>query len=172
MNWLATLRRSGGIHALARQIGSTPSDVLAGADALLPSLLDRTRTFVTEHGGGQIGAKALLDMLAELGDGNLAAEIMGPGPLDPAAGEILLGRLYPSAQERAEAVGQAAAAGPEGADVALLERLHAPLAMLLGGYIAARAAGSSAPASGIAAIAELLGIDRSSFDPRPRRGSS
>lgn len=168
MNWLATLRRSGGIHALARLIDASPADVMAGSDALLPILLDRMRALIGERGGGQIGAKALVDLLTGLGDGNLAAEIMGPNAVNTETGEMLLGHLFASDDDRRRA--EKAAADTNGIELSLLQRLSPPLAMLIGGYIAARAGGSGAAGSGgLAGVTELLELSGSA---RPRTGLS
>ena len=169
MNWLATLRRSGGVHALSRQMGVSLADVMAGTDALLPELLGHMRDFVDRGGGGQIGAKALVNLLAGLGAGNLAAEGMGPNPIDTRNGDLLLGHLFGDPGRIAQATRVAAEAGE--VDALLLSRIHAPLAMLIGGYIAARAAGSGAEGTGgLGSVVELLKSDAA--DRRDPAGTS
>lgn len=133
MDWVATLRRSGGVNALARQIGVSPVEATAGVEALLPCLLGGFR----EVGNSEAGLPGLLARLAMLGDGNLAAEILGPGPLATQPGETILGWLLPDKAARDAAVAQAVAAS--GIDPQVAERLLPPLAMLVGGYISARA---------------------------------
>lgn len=133
MDWVATLRRSGGVNALARQIGVTPLEATAGVEALLPFLLGGFR----EIGNSATGLSGLLARLDLLGDGNLAAEVLGPGPLSTQAGETILSWLLADKTERDAVVGQAVTAS--GIDPQLAQRLLPPLAMLVGGYIAARA---------------------------------
>jgi len=146
MDWLTTLRRSGGINALSRQLGVTPADVSAAADALLPALLGGLRQTADSLGGGDAGVDALVDILVEIGGGQLAVDVMSPGPLDVAPGNRILDRaLGPEVARRAVLVEaeRSAALDPE-----LGARVLPGLAMLVGGYIAARAGGSGAEGSG------------------------
>ncbi len=133
MDWVATLRRSGGINALARQIGISPLEATSGVEALLPCLLEGFRAI----GNSPAGLPGLLARLGELGDGNLAAEVLGPGPLPVHAGETIVGWLLTDKPGRAAAIAEAAVAS--GLDPDIVDRLLPPLAMLVGGYIAARA---------------------------------
>jgi hypothetical protein len=146
MDWLTTLRRNGGINALARQLGVTPADVGAGSEALLPALLGGLRQLADSLGGGDAGVHALVDVLMELGGGQLAADVMAPGPLDTAPGAAILDRaLGPEVARRAVLV---EAERTHGLDQAFGERLLPALAMLVGGYITARVGGSGAEGSG------------------------
>jgi hypothetical protein len=146
MDWLTTLRRSGGINALSRQIGVSPAEVAAGAEALLPALLGGLRLLADRLGGGDAGVKALVDELVVLGGGQLAADVMGPGPLRTEPGNAILDRaLGPDVARRAVLI---EAERNAGLDQALGERVLPGLAMLVGGYITARAGGSGAEGSG------------------------
>jgi hypothetical protein len=152
MDWLTTLRRNGGINALARQLGATPADVAAGSEALLPALLGGLRQVANNFGGGSAGVHALVDLLMDLGGGQLAADVMAPGPLNTAAGNAILDRaLGPEVARRAVLV---EAERTHGLDQPFGERLLPALAMLVGGYITARAGGSGAEGSG-----GLTGLD-------------
>src|SRR5262245_21662840 len=137
MDWLAIFRRSGGINALARQIGQSPVDALAATEALLPALLDGLRDFAKRQGGGDAGVRALLVVIDRLGNGSLAAEVMGPGPLTADAGDTILEQILPPTTSKVGIAGDVAAAGKH--DAAMLERMLPALAMLLCGYISARA---------------------------------
>ena len=131
MDMLATLRRSGGINALARQLGEPPAAAKAGVQALLPLLL---AGFV--HYSGKL--PEVLHIFSDLGGGGLAAQVMGFEPTSPAQGMALLGRVIGDS----DAIRGAIDADSEGgADTAMLERMLPLLAMLIGGYVAARAAG-------------------------------
>jgi hypothetical protein len=146
MDWLTTLRRSGGINALSRQLGVTPAEVSAGADALLPALLAGLRQLGDRFGGGDEGVRALVDELVELGGGQLAADVMGPGQLNTDPGNAILDRIFgPDVARRAVLLEAERTAG---LDQAFGERLLPALAMLVGGYITARAGGSGAEGSG------------------------
>jgi hypothetical protein len=146
MDWLTTLRRNGGVNALARQLGATLADVAVGCEALLPALLGGLRLLADRLGGGEAGAQALVDDLMQLGGGQLAADVMGPSQLNTGPGNIILDRaLGPEVARRAVLV---EAERTRGLDQAFGERLLPALAMLVGGYITARAGGSGAEGSG------------------------
>lgn len=146
MDWLATLRRSGGLNALSRQLRVSPAEVSAGAEALLPALLGGLRQLADRFGGGEVGLAALVDVLAELGGGQLAAEVMAHDPLDLAPGNAILDRtLGPEVARRAVL---AEAHRTAGVAPALGARMLSGLAMLVAGYITARAGGSGVAGSG------------------------
>lgn len=146
MDWLTTLRRSGGINALARQIGASPAEIAAGTAALLPALLTGLRQAADRLGRGDAGVRALVDELAALGGGQLAADVMGPGPLKTEPGLAILDlAIGPDVARRAVLI---EAERNAGLDRGLGERVLPGLAMLVGGYITARAGGSGAEGSG------------------------
>jgi len=162
MDWLATLRRSGGINAIARHLGMSPADAGAGIAALLPMLIRGLRDYGAKAGGGEAGLIGLLALFREFGDGDLAADVMGPNRLDVSAGNRLLERLLGDGVEAATDEAE------RSTDVArdVLEELLPPLAMLVAGYIAARAAGSGAEGSG-----GLSGLDTLLVHDDDRPGS-
>jgi hypothetical protein len=146
MDWLTTLRRSGGINSLSRQLGISPAQVAAASEALLPALLAGLRQLAHGLGRGDAGVQALVKLLVELGGGQLAADVMGPGPLNTDPGNAILVRaLGPEVARRAVLI---EADRAKGIDQALGERVLPGLAMLVGGYITARAGGSGAAGSG------------------------
>ncbi len=134
MDFFAMLWRSGGIDAMARQVGVPPAKAMAGVRALLPPLLDGFRQY-------RGGMPELLAVLDELGGGSLAAAVMSVDSVDPAGGEALLARIAGSAEIRR---GLADACKTGGRDPAALEAMLPLLAMLIGGYVAARAEGVGA----------------------------
>jgi hypothetical protein len=154
MDLLATLRRSGGIDALARQIGMPPQPVAAGVEALLPALLGGLRGYAQSMGGGEAGVRAMLAMMDGLGDGNLAAEVMGPGPLAAESGERVLLQLFGSREAGRQLAHDVAAAS--GHDAAMLDRILPVLAMLVCGYLSARV---GADASETEWLRDLLLLD-------------
>ena len=154
MNWLATLHRSGGVNALARHLCAPTPTVMAGVAALLPPLLDAMRGF-----GG--GATALMALIEGQGGGELAARIMRPTLLRAEAGEALRARLFPGGVM----AHTSAAARMSGADPALLDRLAPPLAMLVAGYIAAKAVDGD-PAVATALLAASPIDEDADFDQR------
>lgn len=145
MDWLTTLRRSGGINALSRQIGASPAEVSAGAEALLRPLLGGLKRRADKLGNGDAGVRALIDELFELGGGEMAAEVMGPAPLDNVRGDAILAKALGPEVARRAVVLEAERVSGLGEGVA--ERMFPGLAMLVGGYITARAGGSGAAGS-------------------------
>lgn len=137
MDWLAILRRSGGIDALARQTGSLPADVQAATAELLPTLIGGVNRYAQAQGEGDKGLRALLSYFAELGDGSLAVDVMGLDPVDSAPGDAIVDRILGDGAARKQLVETAAQASKQ--DAAFLDRLLPALVMLLCGYIAARA---------------------------------
>ena len=147
---LATLRQSGGISAITRQLGETPFATAAAADALLPELLDDFLHFSS-------GLPALLDLIAEAGGGALAQAIMLHDNVDTQPGLMILSRIKRPGV--ASAAGQSPAAK---VDPVLRARMMPMLAMLLGGYISARADSGDL---NMAEIAALLGTRTTSNFP-------
>lgn len=140
MGMLATLRQSGGINALARQLGAQPAQALAGAGELLPGLLQGFREF----SGGIDGLLALVD---SLGGGGLAAAVISHEPADAAPGhKILAGIPVIEASEGGAMTGEGSI------DPDLRKRMMPLLAMLAGGYLAARAAGGGLPEGELAGL--------------------
>ena len=121
---LAALQSSGGLNALARQLGATPSEALAAAEALLPRLLG---AFQSIEGG----VPALIALLGEMGGSALASAVMDEEQVDPAPGVAILDAIKSA---------RLLAVDIEHAELALRERMLPMLAMLAGGYLAARAA--------------------------------
>jgi hypothetical protein len=131
------LRRTGGIHAVAARLNQPFPDIAAIADAALPLLTGAFHAAAQRLGGSEAGCRAILAHLEQLGGGDMAVAVMSPEDGDPARGDALLGLLIPRdgarsaitnavARRSGQAAWQASAALPV-------------LAMLVGGYVAARA---------------------------------
>jgi hypothetical protein len=156
MDLLATLRRSGGIDALARQVGSPPRPVSGGVEALLPAVLGGLRDYA-QRIGGDPGVRALLAMIDGLGDGNLAAEVMGPGPLTVEAGDRILAQFFGSPGAKRQLARDVAA--ESGQDPAMLERILPILTMLVCGYVSARAGADGSEGESTRWLRDLLMLD-------------
>ena len=134
---LTALQRSGGIEALARQTEVETSRALALVKEILPEMLD---TFGNMAGG----RAALLAVFEQFGGTGLAAEVMAMERADPAPGKIIVERAV---GEGASALPEIAArSGPSGA------RLLPLLAMLVGGYVTAAAAGHGPGPQGLESL--------------------
>ena len=87
MDIMDMLRSSGGIDALANQLGVPPATATAGAEALLPAILGGFSKRSEAAGGGEAGLGGLIGMLGGLGglasildfnrDGNPLDDIIG-----------------------------------------------------------------------------------------------
>ena len=146
MDVLDVLRRSGGVDAIARELGVPPATAAAGAEALLPAIVGGFARHSAAGGGGESGLGSLIGMLGTLGGGGLAANVLGPEPTDPARGNDVLGQIFGSKDVSRTVAGHAAT--QTGLDPALLKKMLPLLAMLVGGYLSARAQGTGAEAGG------------------------
>ncbi len=152
---LATLRRSGGIDALARHLGVAPPAVDDVAQALLPIILGGFRLRFDEPVDGLGG---LREILGEFGGGAMAVELLSPAPADAPRGWRLTDRVL-GGRDVAEAV-VAHVAATSGQPVPLLGAALPLLVMLVGGYLGARADSEGVITSDDdTGIAELLGHD-------------
>jgi hypothetical protein len=95
-------------------------------------------------------------MLGSLGGGELAANVLGPEATDVNKGNEVLGQIF-GTKEVSRTVA-ADAAGKTGIDPAVLKKMLPILAMLVGGYLSARAGGSGAQGSGgLGGLGSILG---------------
>lgn len=134
-----TLHKSGGISALSRQLGASPAETMAAVDVLIPGLIADFQNY----GGGMQG---LLELIEAAGGGALAQAIMGHEPLDPQPGIELLAQIQNSA------VSDSADLAVSAIEADLRQRMMPMLAMLLGGYLAARAASGGLDLSGLSSL--------------------
>lgn len=146
MDILDVLRRSGGLQAVSKQLGIPPVAALSGAEVLLPAIVGGFRKQAEGAGGGDQGLGSLISMLGTLGGGTLAANVLGPDETQVERGNDVLGQIFGSKDvSRTVAADGAARSGIE---IAVLKKMLPLLAMLVGGYLSARAGGSGAQSSG------------------------
>lgn len=156
LDMLDMLRRSGGINAVSNELGISPATAAAGVEALLPAILGGFRKTTEAAGSGESGLGALVGMLGGLGGGGLAANVLGPEPTDLTKGNEVLGQIFGSKDVSRSVAADAATR--TGIDPASLKRILPLLAMLVGGYLSARAGGSGAQGSGgLDGLGSILG---------------
>jgi hypothetical protein len=140
--FLATLRQSGGISALSRQLGEPLAQTMAAADALIPDLLSDFQNY----SGGLDG---LLELVGEVGGGAMAQAIMEHEPVDTRPGILILSKI-----KRLGVVSDAERNTPDIVDPELRQRMMPLLAMLMGGYLSARATSGGLNMQELAALIE------------------
>lgn len=155
-NLLDMLRRSGGIEAVSKQLEIAPGVAAQGVEALLPALVGGFARRGEVAGGGEAGLGDLVGMLGGLGGGGLAANVLGPEATDTGLGNQVLGEVFGSKDVSRSVAADAAAR--TGIDPEVLKKMLPLLAMLVGGYLSARAGGSGAAGSGgLDGLGSLLG---------------
>lgn len=139
MEMLETLRRSGAVDALARQLGIEPARAASGVEALLPAVLDGFRRRANDAGGGEAGLRDMVEMLSVLGGHDMARNVLFPEATEIRKGEALLVQLI--GLEDASRMAELEGARKTGLDPDILLRMSPILAMFVGGYLAARVRG-------------------------------
>jgi hypothetical protein len=137
------LAQTGGLQAMARELGVSEAQAASGADALLPALLGG---FKKQAQSQPTGLEGLGGLLGQLGGGGLLDNVLAPQPTDVGRGNDVLGQIFGS-QDVSRAVAQNAAS-QSGLDLSLLKKMLPLLAMLVAGYLAKqRDAGADVPPS-------------------------
>ena len=143
---ISILQQSGGIAAIANQLGVSPQVAEAGAAALLPAVVGGFGKQADNAGGGEGGLGSLIGMLGGLGGASLATNVLGPEPTETDRGNDVLGQIFGS-KDVSRTVA-AHAANQTGIDSALLKKMLPILAMLVGGYLSRQASGAQGEQSG------------------------
>ena len=147
------LAQSGGLQAMARELGISESDAARGASALAPAILGG---FKKQAQAQPAGLDGLGGLLGQLGGGSLLDDVLSPNPTNVSRGNDVLGQVFGS-REVSRTVAQSASA-QTGLDPGVLKKMLPMLAMLITGYLATqRGTGSAdgAPSSG--GLGGLLG---------------
>jgi hypothetical protein len=154
MQFTDMLAQTGGLQAVARELGVSDAQAASGATALLPAILGG---FKKQTQSQPAGLEGLGGLLGQLGGGGLLDDVLAPQPTDASRGNDVLGQIFGS-QDVSRAVAQHAAS-QSGLDPALLKKMLPLLAMLVAGYLAKqRDAGAEGPPSSEASgLGGLLG---------------
>ena len=147
------LAQTGGLQAMARELGVSEAQAASGAAALLPAVLGGFKKQAQAQPAGLDGLGGLLGQLG----GGLLDDVLAPQPTDVRRGNDVLGQIFGS-QDVSHAVVQDAAA-QSGLAPALLKQMLPRLAMLVAGYLAKQpGAGAEAqPSSAGGGLGGLLG---------------
>jgi hypothetical protein len=156
---IADIQKStGGIDAIASQLGIDKATAQAGAGALLPAIVGGMKK--QNHGAGASGdgLGGLGAILGSLGGAGLAANVLSDGPTDVSKGNDVLGTIFGS-KDVSRTVAEHAA-GQTGIDPAILRKMLPILAMLVGGYFAHEkgiGGGNASSGGGLGGLGSILG---------------
>jgi hypothetical protein len=136
------LAQTGGVHAVARELGINDSQAASGISALLPAILGGFKRQAQTQPGGVEGLGGLL---TQLGGGALLDDVLGEQPTNVGRGNDVLGQIFGS-KDVSRTVAQDAAA-KSGLDPSLLKKMLPMLAMLVAGYMARQRSGGAGQSS-------------------------
>ena len=154
MNINEILAQTGGLQAMARELGISETDAANGAAALAPAILGGFKKQAQAQPEGFAGLGGLLGQLG--GDG-LLADVLSPQPTNVGRGNDVLGQLFGSA-DVSRTVAQHASS-QTGLDSSVLKKMLPMVAMMVTGFMAKQQQGSAAAAgaSGAGGIGAMLG---------------
>ena len=152
-DFINILQQTGGIAAIANQLGIPPAMAEAGAGALLPAIVGGMSKQAQAQGGGDAGLGGLASILGSLGGAGLADNVLSDEPTNVDAGNSVLGTIFGS-KEVSRTVADHAA-GQTGIDPAILKKMLPILAMLAAGYFSHQAGGGQQQGGGI--LGSILG---------------
>ena len=136
------LSQTGGLQAMARELGVSESQAATGAAALLPAVLGGFKKQATGAGS----AEGLGGLLGRLGGGSLLDDVVSPQPTNIGKGNEVLGQIFGD-KEVSRTVAQDAAT-KTGLDPSLLKKMLPMIAMLAAGYMAKQRGGAGSSAGG------------------------
>ena len=148
------LAQSGGLEAMAKELGISEADAARGASALAPAILGG---FKKQAQTQPEGIEGLGGLIGQLGGGSLLEDVLSPNPTNVSRGNDVLGQIFGS-RDVSRTVAQNASA-QSGLDPSLLKKMLPMLAMLITGYLSTqRGAGAAgASASGASGLGGMLG---------------
>lgn len=153
MNLTDILAQAGGLQSVARDLGVSEDQAAAGAQALLPAILEGMKKQAQAQPAGLEGLGGLL---GQFGGSGLLDQVLSPQPTDPSQGNAVLGQIFGS-KDVSRAVADNAAS-QSGLDSGLLRKMLPLLAMMVTGFMAKQAQGASAPPADGGLLGSLGGL--------------
>lgn len=147
------LARTGGLQAMARELGISENQAATGASALLPAILGGFQKQAAQPNG----IEGLGGLLGSLGGGGLLDDVVSPHPTNVGRGNELLGQIFGSKDVSRTVAADASA--KTGLDASLLKKMLPIVAMVAAGYMAKQRgadAGAQSPSAG-GGLAGVLG---------------
>lgn len=151
MNPLDALGGSGGIAAIARELGIDEQTATAGAAALLPMVMGGFKSQAAQAGG----LDGLMGMVSQMGGSSLLDQVLAPEATPTAPGEQMLGQLFGGAEVTEAVAGQAAA--KSGIPTDMLMKMLPMLAMAAAGFMAKSASANAGAAPAEGGLGGLIG---------------
>src|SRR5262245_40506685 len=146
------LAQTGGLQAMARELGVSETQAASGAAALLPAVLGG---FKKQAQAQPSGLDGLGGLLGQLGGGGLLDNVLSPQPTEVGRGNDVLGQIFGSKDvSRTVAHG---AASRSGLDPALLQKMLPIVAMLVAGYMSKQGGPAARPAQSAGGLGDVLG---------------
>lgn len=146
------LAQTGGLQAMARELGIDETQAATGAAALLPAILGGFQKQAAQPGG----IEGLGGLLGNLGGGGLLDDVVSPHPTNVGRGNELLGHIFGSREVSRTVAADASA--KTGLDPSLLKKMLPIVAMVAAGYMAKqRGAGAGGRPSAGGGLAGVLG---------------
>ena len=152
MNINEILAQTGGVPAMARELGISEAEAANGAAALAPAILGGFKKQAQAQPGGFAGLGGLL---GQLGGGGLLADVLSPQPTNVSRGEDVLGQIFGSKDVSRSVAEQASTR--TGLDPSLLKKMLPIVAMMVTGYMARQQGGTATGATGAGAVGGMLG---------------
>ena len=146
------LAQTGGVQAMARELGISETEAATGAAALAPAVLGG---FKKQAQAQPAGFGGLGDLLGQLGGGGLLDNVLSPQPTDVSRGDEVLGQVFGS-KDVSRTVAQNASART-GLDPSLLKKMLPIVAMMVTGYMSRQQGAGASGASGAGGLGGLLG---------------
>lgn len=159
------LAQTGGLRAIARELGISEAQAADGAAALAPAVLGG---FKKQAQAQPTGLEGLGGLLGQLGGGGLLDDVLGPQPTNVNRGNDVLGQIFGS-KDVSRTVAQKASS-QTGLDPELLKKMLPIVAMLITGYMA-KQRGASSPSRSGGGLGGLLGSILGGRKGRAGRGA-
>ena len=152
MNIKEILAQTGGLQAMAKELGISEADATNGAQALAPAILGGFKKQAQAQPGGFAG---LQDLVGQLGGGGLLDNVLSPQPTDVHRGDDVLGQIF-GTKDVSRAVAQDASART-GLDPSLLKKMLPIVAMMITGFMGKQQGNVAAAGAGAGGVGALLG---------------
>lgn len=130
------LAQTGGLQAMARELGISEAQAATGAAALMPAVLGGFR----KQASGPAGTEGLGGLLGRLGGGSLLDDVVSPQPTNIGRGNEVLGQIFGDKEVSRTVAADASA--KTGLEPSLLKKMLPMIAMMAAGYMAKQRGGS------------------------------